>query len=54
LSDLKELNQTTPRFMTQEIDWNQCIPWTSAQIFSGWGNVQILLIVYRFLTIQCK
>jgi len=25
LSDLKELNQTAPRFMTQELDRNQCI-----------------------------
>jgi len=25
LSDLKELNQTPPRFMTQELDRNQCI-----------------------------
>jgi len=30
LSDLKELNQTVPRFMTQELDQNQCIPWPYA------------------------
>jgi len=54
LSDLKELNQTAPRFMTQELDRNQCIPWTSAEIFPGWGIAQILLILYRLLTMQCK
>jgi len=40
--------------MTQELDRNQCIPWTSAEIFPGWGNVQILLILYRFLRMQRK
>jgi len=39
LSDLKDLNQTAPRFMTQELDRNQCIPWTSTEIFPGWSNV---------------
>jgi len=54
LSDLKELNQTPPPFMTQDLDQNQCIPWTSAEIFPGWGDVQISLILYRLLTMPCK
>ena len=29
-------------------------PWTSAEIFPGWGSVEILLILYRLLTMQCK
>jgi len=41
LSDLKELNQTESRFMTQELDRNQCIPWASLEIFPGRGNVEI-------------
>jgi len=40
--------------MTQELDRNQCISLTSAEIFPGGGNVQILLILYRLLTMQCK
>jgi len=48
------LNQTAPRFMTQELDQNQCIPWTSAEIFPGWGNVQTLLILNRLLTMPWK
>jgi len=38
LSDLKELNRTSLRSMTQELDQHQCIPWTSAEIFPGWGQ----------------
>ena len=29
-------------------------PWTSAEIFPGWGNVRIFLILYRLLTMPCK
>jgi len=38
LSDLKELNQTAPRFMTQELDLNQCID-GRPQNFSRWGEI---------------
>jgi len=48
------LNQTAARFMTQELYQNQCIPWTSADIFRGRGNVQVLFILYRLLTMACK
>jgi len=30
------LNKTAPRFATQELDRNQCIQWTSAEIFPRW------------------
>jgi len=31
----KELNQTVPRFMTQELDWNQCIHGHQQTFFQG-------------------
>jgi len=48
LSDLKELNQTAPRFITKELDRNQGIHGRQ-QKFSQGGNVEILLILYRLL-----
>jgi len=42
LCDLKELNQTAPRFMTHELDQKQCFPWTSAELFPG-GCLKICL-----------
>ena len=47
LSDLKELNEAAPRFITHELDRNPCILWKSAEIFPGWDNVQILLILFQ-------
>jgi len=35
LSDLKEWNQTTPRFMTQELDRNPCIHGCPQKFFQG-------------------
>jgi len=35
LSDLKELNQRAPRFMTQELDRNQCIHGHAQNVFQG-------------------
>jgi len=35
LSDLKELNQTAPRFMTQELDRNQYIHGRAQKLFQG-------------------
>jgi len=53
---MKKLNQTAPRFMTQEFDRDQCIHGRRQKFFQGGGNVQILLrsILCRLLTIQCK
>jgi len=52
-SDLKELNQTAPRFITEEVDRNQCIHGRPQKLFPG-RNVEILLILFRLLTMQCK
>jgi len=30
------------------------LPWASAEIFPGAGKVDILLVLFRLLTIQCK
>ena len=35
MSDLKELNQTASRFMTQELDRNQCIHGRPQNFFKG-------------------
>jgi len=53
LNDLKYLNQTAPRFMNQELDRNQCIHGSLQKFFLG-VNVEILLILFRLLTMQCK
>jgi len=53
LSDLKELNRTAPRFTTQELDRNQCTHGRPQKIFQR-GQRQILLIIFRLLTMQCK
>jgi len=50
LSGLKELNQAVPRFMTQELDRNQCIHGRPQKRFQR-SNVEILLIIYGLLTI---
>jgi len=39
--------------MTQESDRNQCIHWRLQKYFQG-GNVTILLMVFRLLTMQWK
>jgi len=54
LSDLKGLNQTAPRFMTQELDRSQCIHWRPQKYFQGGGNVEIFLIIYRLLTMPSR
>jgi len=54
LSDLKESNRTAPRFMTQDLDPNQCIHGLPQKFFQGGGDVQILLILFRLLTMRCK
>jgi len=35
LNGLRELNQTAPRFITQEVDPNQCIHGRSQKFFHG-------------------
>jgi len=30
------------------------LPWASAEMFPGWGNLNILLILFMLLTMQCK
>jgi len=53
LRDLKELKQTAPRFMTQELDRNQCIHGRLQKFFQR-GNVEILLILLRLLKMWSK
>jgi len=53
MSHLKELNRTAPRFITQELDRNQCKHERPQKFFQG-EYVDILLIVFRLLTMQCK
>jgi len=53
LSELKELNETAPRFMTPKLHRKQCIYGRPHKFFQG-SNVKIFLILYRLLTIQCK
>jgi len=53
LRDINELNQTAPRFMTQDIDQNQCIHGCPQKFFQG-SNVEILFILFRLLTMQWK
>jgi len=47
-----EANSTTlydPKIRSKSVH-----PLTSAEMFPGWGKVQILLIRYRLLTMPCK
>ena len=44
LSDLKELHQATPHFMTKELDRNQCMHGLPQKFFQG-GNIEILFIL---------
>jgi len=53
LSGLKELNQTAPRFMTQELDRNQCMH-ERLQKFFQWRQRRNLVILFRLLTMQSK
>jgi len=53
MSHLKELNRTAPRFITQELDRNQCKHERPQKFFQG-EYVDILLILFRLLTMQCK
>jgi len=46
LSDLKEFNQTAPRFMTQELDRGQANG-RPQKFFQAGDNVEILLILCR-------
>jgi len=54
LSDLKEMNQTTPRFVTQKFNRYQYIHGRPQKFFQDGVNVEILLILYRLLTMQRK
>jgi len=47
------LNQTAPHLMTQELDKKQCSHGHPQKFVPG-GNVEILLICSRLLTMQCK
>ena len=38
MSDLKELNQITPRFITQELNRNQCIRGRPQKLFESGGQ----------------
>jgi len=53
LSDLKELNQTAPRIMTQKLDRNPCIHGRPQKFFQR-VNVENSLILHRLPTMQCK
>jgi len=54
LSDLKELNEAAPRFVTHELeDRNHCTHVRLQKFFHG-CNVKIVLILFRLLTMQCK
>jgi len=46
LSDLKELNQTAPRFMTQDLDRNQCIHGRPQKYLQGGGNVEFFCLPF--------
>jgi len=51
---LKRIEPTAPHFMTQEFYQYQCIHGRQQKFLQGWGNVEILLILFRLLTMQCK
>jgi len=51
IKDLFENEKRKGKFSSSEIcSWS----WASAEIFPGGGKVDILLILFRFLTMQCK
>ena len=52
-SDLHELNQIAPRFMTQALNRNQCSHGRPQKYFQR-GSVEISLIPFRLLTMQRK
>jgi len=43
LSDLQELNQRAPRFMTHELDRNHCIHGHPQIFFPGWAMLKFCL-----------
>ena len=53
-SDLHELNQIAPRFMTQALNRNQCSHGRPQKYFQRRGSVEISLIPFRLLTMQRK
>jgi len=53
LSDIKDMNQTALRFITQDLDRNQGTQGRPQKISQG-SNVEILLIRFGLLTMQCK
>ena len=51
---LKRIEPNSTALYHPKIRSKSVHPWTSAEIFPGWGNVRIFLILHRLLTMPCK